>query len=157
MQKQVVIDQYWKPFLEHTNRSSQEKYFSCFYFDTTEASANHLLGLVLSGRKRATASSGLYFKNSNTPLPKPGDLSIVTDWNGTPHCVIETTKVTALPFREITFDICKREGEDETLASWQAGHIRFFTDEGMAEGYAFSWDMPVVFEDFEVIYKAQEN
>ncbi len=35
-----------------------------------------------------------------------------------------------LPFREVTFDLCRREGEDDTLASWQRGHVSFFTAEG---------------------------
>ncbi len=86
-------------------------------------------------------------------LPEVGDLSIVTDWEGNPRCVIQTTAVTIIPFSEITYDICKREGEDDTLESWQAGHIRFFKSEGSLLGYEFSEDMPVVFEDFEVVYQ----
>ena len=87
-------------------------------------------------------------------LPKPGSLSIVTDWAGVPHCVIETTAVTILPFREVAFELCSREGEDDSLESWQRGHTRFFTEDGKALGYEFSEDMPVVFEDFEVVYRA---
>lgn len=44
-------------------------------------------------------------------------------------------------FKEITYDICKR------------GHIRFFEAEGKELGYTFTEDMPVIFEDFEVIYR----
>ena len=53
----------------------------------------------------------------------------------------------------MTIDICKREGEDDTLESWQQGHRHFFTEEGKAMGYEFSETMPVVFEDFEVVYR----
>ncbi|MPM92276.1 hypothetical protein SDC9_139411 [bioreactor metagenome] len=87
-------------------------------------------------------------------MPKRGSLSIVTDWDGNPRCVIETTAVTILPFREFTFEICSREGEDDSLESWQRAHTRFFTEDGKALGYEFSEDMPVVFEDFEVVYRA---
>lgn len=45
------------------------------------------------------------------------------------------------------------EGEDDTLESWRAGRTRFFTREGAELGYEFSQDMPVVFEDFRVIYQ----
>lgn len=86
-------------------------------------------------------------------MPKVGDLSIVTDFEGSPKCVIETRNVTIVPFSEMTFDICKREGEDDSLESWREGHIRFFTEEGKLVGFEFREDMPVVFEDFEVIYK----
>lgn len=53
----------------------------------------------------------------------------------------------------MTYDICKREGEDDSLESWRAGHIKYFTQEGKQVGYDFREDMPVVFEDFEVVYK----
>lgn len=82
-----------------------------------------------------------------------GDYSIITDWDGIPRCVIETTAVTILPYKDITFDICKREGEDDSLESWQRGHERFFIEDGKELGYEFSQDMPVVFEDFKVVFK----
>jgi uncharacterized protein YhfF len=52
----------------------------------------------------------------------------------------------------MTYDICKREGEDDTLESWQKGHRHFFTEEGKELGYVFSESMPVIFEDFKVVY-----
>lgn len=60
--------------------------------------------------------------------------------------------MTILPFKDMTFDICKREGEDETLESWQRGHIRYYTAEGKQLGYEFTEDLPIVFEDFKVVY-----
>lgn len=86
-------------------------------------------------------------------LPEVGDLSIVTNWEGEPRCVIETVAVTIMLFSDMTYDICKREGEDDSLESWRTGHARFFRDEGNKLGYEFSNDMPVVFEDFEVVYR----
>ena len=148
----MSIDRFWKDFLSHTGRDPETKYISCFHFELTERWANELLGLVLSGKKRATASSLISFEIENEPLPGPGDLSIVTDWAGEPRCVIETTCVTVLPFNAMTFDICSREGEDECLETWVDGHRRFFTAEGNEMGYEFCEDMPVVFEDFEVVY-----
>jgi uncharacterized protein YhfF len=61
--------------------------------------------------------------------------------------------VTILPFKDLTFDIVKREGEDDTLESWQKGHEKFFTAEGLDMGYSFTKEMLVVFEDFEVVYQ----
>ena len=153
MDKKEIIDSYWHCFLKETSRDKDLKYFECFHFDLTEKWANELLRLVLEGKKRATSSSLLYYQKNDIPLPKAGDCSIVTDWEGNPKCVIQTTNVTILPFKDITFDICKREGEDENLQSWQEGHVDFFTADGNSEGYDFTWDMPVVFEDFEVIFK----
>lgn len=61
--------------------------------------------------------------------------------------------MTLLPFKDLTFDIVKREGEDDTLESWQKGHEKFFTAEGFDMVYSFTKEMLVVFEDFEVVYQ----
>ena len=148
----MTIDEFWEEFLISSGMDMTAKYFDCFYFDVTKESANKLLDLVLSGQKRATASSLLAFECEGLELPKVGNYSIVTDFDNNPRCVIKTTTVTILPFNEMTFDICKREGEDNTLESWQKGHRNFFAEDGKVLGYEFTESMPVVFEDFEVIF-----
>lgn len=150
---QEKIDVFWNTFLKETKRDEATKYIDLFHFELTEKWANELLRLVLIGQKRATASSLLSYQVKGERVPQVGDLSIVTNWEGEPKCVIETTQVTIIPFSEITYDVCKREGEDDNLESWVKGHARFFTDEGKELGYEFTYDMPVVFEDFEVVYQ----
>lgn len=122
-----------------------------WHFELTEGAANYLLGLVLEGKKRATASSLWEYELEGEPLPKVGEMSIITYWDGTPGCVIRTTNVRIIPYRDMTFDIAKLEGEDDTLESWQKNHEAFFTEEGKELGYTFSEDMPVIFEEFEVV------
>ncbi|MGN0711603.1 MAG: ASCH domain-containing protein [Anaerovoracaceae bacterium] len=122
-----------------------------WHFEVTQEAADYLLKLVLEGRKRATSSSLEAYRIEGTEPPKEGDLSVITYWDGTPGCVIKTTKVRILPYKDITFDMAALEGEDETLESWQKNHIAFFTAEGKQMGYLFSEDMQVVFEEFEVI------
>ena len=148
----MTVQAFWSQFLREAGLSPDTPYYSCFYFGGTEELANELLRLVLTGRKRATSSSLWAYELEGEKLPQEGDLSIVTDWAGTPRCVIRTTRITVLPFREMTFEICRREGEDENLQSWREGHIHFFTLDWEELGYAFSEDMPVVFEDFQMLY-----
>lgn len=147
------IESFWNQFLIDTNRDLNEKYQAAFHFELTEKLANELLELVLRGQKKATASSLNSYTIENERLPQTGDLNIVTDWNGNPRGVIQTTCVTILPYKDITYEICKREGEDDNLESWQQGHLRFYKEEGKLLGYEFSEDLLVVFEDFELIYK----
>lgn len=120
-------------------------------FGLTEEDANYLLDLVLEGKKRATASSYLGYQVEGEEIPKVGEMSVITYWDNTPACVIRTTSVKIIPYKEITFDIAKLEGEDDTLESWQNHHSKFFTEEGKEVGYTFTENMPVVFEEFEVI------
>ncbi len=146
------IERYWAEFLRQTGRDASLRYATCFYFGFNEALAGELLQLVLEGKKRATCSSVRAFELEGDPLPKPGDMSVITNYAGEPRCIIQTTRVTVMPFREVTFDLAVREGEDENLESWRQGHIRAFTHDAKTLGFEFSEDMPVVFEDFTVVY-----
>jgi len=147
----MTIEQFWSEFLKKTNRPQTTTYYESFHFTSEEQLANELLELVLSGNKLATSSSLLCYAEGEQT--KPGNLSIVTDWDGNPHCVIETKAVQVIPFDKMTFEICSREGEDECLETWKEGHRHFFALDAEEMGYAFTEDMPVVFEDFEVIYR----
>lgn len=148
----TAIEAFWQNFLKEHQLDSNLRYLEAFYFDMTKDTANALLELVSSGQKKATASS-LYSWEAEGTMPKAGDYSIVTDWDGNPHCVIKTTKVTTLPFCQIDFELCSKEGEDDCLESWQQSHRAFFTAEGREElNYEFHEDMMVVFEEFEKVY-----
>ena len=122
-----------------------------WHFELTEGACNYLLDLVLKGQKKATASSVLGYRIEGEEIPKEGNLSVITDWDGNPRCVIKTTRVRIIPYKDITFDIAKLEGEDDTLESWRKNHEKFFTEEGKELGYKFSEEMEVIFEEFEVI------
>ena len=122
-----------------------------WHFELTEGACNYLLDLVLKGQKKATASSVLGYQIEGEEISKEGNLSVITDWDGNPRCVIKTTRVRIIPYKDITFDIAKLEGEDDTLESWRKNHEKFFTEEGKDLGYKFSEEMEVIFEEFEVI------
>lgn len=151
----MTITEFWRGYLQFAGLDENTKYYQCFYFGAREQIANELLALVLEGKKRATSSSLWAYEKEGDPLPKAGDLSVVTDFAGEPYCVIETTAVTVLPFKDMSYEICSREGEDDVLETWQRAHERCFTAEGLELGFEFTPEMPVVFEDFEVVYKRQ--
>ena len=94
-----------------------------WHFELTESACNELLGLVLEGKKKATSSSVYSFRTQGHDIPKEGDLSVITDWGGNPKCVIRTSKVHVLPYRDITFDLARLEGEDDSLESWRKSHL----------------------------------
>lgn len=90
---QIEIDKFWQGFLESSSLPKDTKYLEVFHFEITEKWANELLRLVLIGQKKATASSLWSYEIEGSCMPQIGDLSIVTDWNGIPRCVIETTAI----------------------------------------------------------------
>lgn len=148
-----MIEKYWNRFIEEKGLDKDTKYFEVFHFHYEEKWANELLRLVLIGQKKATASSYHAFKLQGLELPQINDYSIVTNFNKEPKCIIQTKEILILPFKEMTYDICKLEGEDDSLESWREGHIRFFSHEGKELGYEFNEDMLVVFEIFDCVYQ----
>jgi len=149
----MTIDSFWQGFLAHANLPATTTYYDSFHFCNSKELANELLKLVLSGQKTATTSILIAYEIEGEPMPQVGNYSIVTDWDGTPHCVIQTTAITIMPFNEMTYVICKREGEDECLETWVESHRRAFEYEGQELGFQFTKDMPILFEDFKVVYK----
>ena len=116
-------------------------------FGDSPEMAEQLLRLILSGKKRATCWACL-----EEAAPEQGSLTAVTDWAGESGCIIETVRAQVMRFSEMTWELARREGEDECFASWREGHRRFFTEEGQREGYAFSEDMEIIFEEFRVVW-----
>lgn len=151
----AVIREYWEKYKAAAGLPPDAEYAASYHFELTESAADALLALVLAGKKRATCSSVTGLFAGGEALPRVGDVNILTDWAGAPRCIIRTTAVTILPFCEMTFGIAVREGEDDTLESWRAGHERFFRAEAAGLGYDFTPDMPVVFEDFDVVFGGQ--
>jgi hypothetical protein len=71
----------WEGFQASAGKGDLSAHFyKAFHFDDNESSANELAELVLAGRKRATAATLWNFEALGPP--RPGSLSMVTDWNG---------------------------------------------------------------------------
>ena len=112
-----------------------------------------LAELVLNGIKTATASAYPIYEQEQEPLPKAGDYSVILNTKGEAVCIIRTTKVYVVPFREVGADHAFREGEDDrSLESWREVHRDFFTRELAEAGLPFTTDMLVVCETFTLVY-----
>ena len=68
-------------------------------------------------------------------------------------CVIELQSVNILPFNEVTWEMAKQEGEDESLEAWREKKQEYLEDEGAVLGFEFAPDIKVVFQTFTVVYK----
>lgn len=147
----MTIEEYWEKYKKATRDKTEE--YTPYYFCNNEEDARKLAELVVAGKKRATASCAWMFEHENEPIPKAGDVSVITDFSGNPKCVVKTTRVDVVPFRDVTADYAATEGEgDLSLEFWQRAHKWFFTMECETIGREFSIDMPVVCERFEVVY-----
>lgn len=116
---------------------------------------DRLARLVLDGIKTATASAYIAYQTENEQLPQVGDHSVILFDNGEAACVIRDTKVSVVPFDEVSERHAYLEGEgDRSLAYWRAVHEEFFTPDYEAAGKPFDRRGLSVLEEFEVVYRA---
>jgi uncharacterized protein YhfF len=150
----VEVRRFWEQFCA---RSGVDPASRCdvFAFGDSPEMADELVGLVLTGPKRATAGLVWEYERSGDPLPEVGTFSVVVDGSGSPACVVETTDVQIKPLREVDAAFAWDEGEgDRTVPDWLDGHRRFFTRFLAGQGVEFSDDMPAVFERFRLVWPA---
>lgn len=147
------IQPFWKKFEATSSLEVSSRFYEAFHFDDNEPSTNALGQLVLEGKKRATA--GLFWSNEvhHKPIPKVGDLSVVTNWQQEPLCIIETTYVEIVPYQDVSEAFAAVEGEgDGSLRYWREVHWLYFSRECERLGREPSLHMPVVCEQFRVVY-----
>ena len=116
-------------------------------------SADDLTNLVVCGEKTATASAYELYKLENEPLPQAGSFDVILDSQDRAVCIIEITKVSVLPFNQVSADHAFKEGEgDKSLTYWQRVHQEFFTKCLAEAGLEFSSETGVVLEEFRKVY-----
>lgn len=154
-----AIHAFFSAYASSIGHDPSDRFYEAFHFDDNAHSADELAALVLAGKKRATAGLLWAYESEGKPIPRPGDLSVVTLFSGRPVCVIETQDVQIVPFCDVDADFAATEGEgDGSLAYWQRAHTAFFGRECQRLGRGFSVSAPVVCERFAVVYRgADEN
>lgn len=142
-------EQMWNSFVTK-NQIKETKYQSWAF----GAAADELAELVLRGIKTGTASAYPIYEAENEALPKAGDYSVILDSKNEAVCIIKTTKVYIVPFRVVHEEHALKEGEgDGSLEYWRNVHAEFFSKEMSEIGKIFDEDMPVVCEEFELVFK----
>ncbi len=140
-------------YLSSLGLEEGDKYFTTWHFSDNQRDADELAHLVKIGIKTATSSlCEMYDIDEEDTLPRVGEYSVITNWDGKAQCIIETVEVTLLPFREVEEEFAYLEGVgDRTLEYWRRVHREFF--QGELKNQTFSEDMLVVCEKFKVVYK----
>lgn len=148
------IAEFWQAYVASSTGVDESRFYEAFYFADSEALADSLAELVLSGTKRATATAFWTFEVQGKRAPIPGDLSVVTNWAGVPQCVIQTVAVDLVPFNEVSAEFAATEGEgDGSLGYWREAHEQFFQRECAQHGRPFTEDMLLACERFDVVYR----
>ncbi len=146
----------WADYLRSSGLDPATRYASWRFSDNAR-DANQLVRLVLAGKKRATAPSVWELEGRGEPVPRVGDHAVVTDGAGVARCVVRTTRVTVVPFGEVSAEFAATEGEgDGSLAHWRKVHRAYYTRVLRPLGRAPTPDMPIACEEFEVVFPVLE-
>jgi len=147
---------YLNKYLESLTDSERTKYqsFSADYFCGDEYNANVCADLIKQGQKTATCSLKYWYENDQEPMPQVNHLTVVTNWNGAPVCIIETDSVEESRYADVSADFAYLEGEgDRSLTWWRKAHWDFFALECEQLNIMPSDDMMLVLEKFHVVYQ----
>jgi len=80
---------------------------------------------------------------------------VVTGWERSPLCVIETSTVEVRAFEDVSPEFAEAEGEgDGSLNSWRTNHWSYFGRVCKTLARERSFRVPVVCERFLVVYSA---
>ena len=140
--------------LEHPRYQNEHYEAWCYGSDTPDLLAE----LTVSGTKTATASAYPFYEYENCRLPKAGEHNIILATNGSAVCITQTTRVTVVPFSEVSAEQARKEGEgDRSLQYWRTVHAKFFAEELAEIGMKFSETMLVVCEEFQVVFRSNED
>lgn len=116
----MTPEQLWQEFVEKYP-SYKGKSYDVFTFGDKP---DELLQLVLTEQKTATCC--IY---RGWVLGNAGDISIVLDSKGNAQAIIETTKISVVPFCQVTEEFAQKEGEgDKSLVTWRKIHEAFWKD-----------------------------
>lgn len=114
---------------------------------------DQLADLALKGEKTATASAYDLYQIDGEPIPQAGTFDVILDSQGQAVCIIKVTKVTVVPFNQVSAEHAFKEGEgDKSLAYWRQVHEEFFTEWIAEAGLSFSEETGVVLEEFCKVY-----
>src|SRR5262249_23581081 len=111
-------------------------------FGTPGAMRQRLIGLVLSGRKTATAGLlGQEYEQEHEQLEHVGEELVVVDSNDIAVAVVAVDSVEVVPFAKVAWEFADAEGEGfASIEDWRSGHLRFWR----CEGVAVSDETPIV-------------
>src|SRR5689334_21410779 len=102
-----AIEAFWRDAVTATPELRAGSAFTVFSFGDSQELCDHVLEETLAGRNRATASLQWDHKG---PLPKAGDVAIVTDWLSVPRAVLVTRHVEIVRYADVGEDFARAEG-----------------------------------------------
>ncbi|WP_405270069.1 ASCH domain-containing protein [Cellulophaga sp. Ld12] len=148
-----AVESMWTNFKKEHPEVQEEQPESYFFHDNKE-DANRLAKLILDGKKKAGSGLYLWYEEAKAPLPEVGTKIIVTNFEGIPQAIIETTKVDTIPFNKVSSNYAQMDmgTEIDALNKWKKAHWDFFANAMEESGEQPTETMLIVCERFKTIW-----
>ena len=156
MSSEDQVEEYWRRYATTLPLSGNvsKLYDDAWHFGDTENLANKLAELVRSGQKTATSFLVWKLETEGWKMPRVGDVVVITNWDGSPSCIIEMTEVELRQFNQINEQFAYDYGEgDRTLSWWRKAMWDYYSDECRSSEREPSPEMVVVCQRFRLLYK----
>lgn len=150
---EIAVESMWTSFKKAHPEAQEEQPESYFFHDNKE-DADRLAKLILDGKKKAGSGLYMWYKEAKAPLPEVGTKIIVTNFEGIPLAIIETTKVDTIPFNKVSSSYAQMDmgTEIDALNKWKKAHWDFFANAMEESGEQPTETMLIVCERFKTIW-----
>lgn len=153
MTRSTAVQKFWEEFCAANSQVEAGKPYQSWYFGNSSEMAKELADLVISGKKFATASLAEVNNIKPDEAPIADGYSVVTDYEGNPQCVIQTTEIGHFPFNKVDAQFAADEGEgDQSLEYWRRVHTEYFSRETAAMKIDFNEDSIICCERFKLLF-----
>jgi len=141
------IEAFWTEFAAATGVDAP--FEATAFAEGSPSLATELGRLVRDGPKRASAGVWAEYQSEGEALPAAGAYWVVVDGEGSPLCIIRTTRVELRRFGDVDEQFAWDEGEgDRGLPYWREAHLDYLASVGIDVGD----DTLMVLEWFEQVW-----
>ena len=153
MNRKFEIQGFWQAYLNSLPQGILPPAdYLVWFFGNNKEMADGLGSLARAGIKTATCSLLWEHELGGQQNPELGQVNLVTDWEGHPLCILETTELVIRIFDEVDERFAYDEGEgDRSLSYWRDVHWRYFSQICASIGRQPSRSMPLLCERFRLL------
>jgi uncharacterized protein YhfF len=150
-----TIEQFWQECCRAIPGAAAAGRYKLRTFGASEEMARRLLDLIASGEKTGTFAVDWEYDGKPGERPMPGDYYVVTGFSGEPELLIRVTHTEVVPFIGIDQRHVQCEGRTlRQVEPWRKVHWDYWTKTLEKIGRKPAEDMPVLYQEFEVVYPA---
>lgn len=151
-----MYQDFWGAFLEETGTPETTPLDRVTYFGDCQEEALTVMEQLLFGEKTAISHCIPYYLVTRTPMPKEGDLTMVTDFYGNPCLILRTKGVVIAPIPEISPEIAALENQGD-LSAWREKKKEEFQALSARSSFHYNDENPVLMEIVECIYPDKDE